>query len=215
MFSPSKKRRGLCALLTLIAAFGLATLGAGSASADDLVTASVTGCAKEGKGEVAITNPTPDEARVEVNRSLVATLAGGKSETVEVSVPGSMTLSWNVQGKGNYGGELVFKPCSVPTQTPSDTPHPTPTPTPEPTPEPSPEPTPERSPEPVTSTVPGTTRTVVVSPAPVVKKVVPPATAGRNGVTDDGSWALVVLGLGLLLFVGVLKYRRPHTGRRH
>lgn len=101
MSTTSNKRRGLCALLITIAAFGLAIIGAGSASAADLVTASVTGCVKAGKGEVAITNPTPDEARVEINGSLVATLAGGQSKTVEVSVPGSMTLSWNGQGKGN------------------------------------------------------------------------------------------------------------------
>ena len=199
MSTAIKKRRGLYALLITIAAFGLAIIGAGSASAADLVTASVTGCVKAGKGEVAITNPTPDEARVEINGSLVATLAGGQSKTVEVSVPGSMTLSWNVQGKKAYGGELKFRPCSEPTPTPSDTPHPTPTVT--------------VTPEPVISTVPGTTRTVIFTPAPVVKKVVAPATSSRTGVLDDGSWTLVVL--GLLLVGGVLKCSRPHTGRRH
>ena len=86
-------------------------------------------------------------------------------------------------------------------------------PTPEPTPNPEPTPEPTPTPAPVVSTVPGTTRTVVVTPEPVVNKIVPPATAGRNGVFEGGSWALVVL--GLLLVIGALKYRRPVWGRRH
>ncbi len=222
MSTKSMKRRGSYALLTLIAAFGLAILGAGSASAvstveDPGVVHFTLSCVKQGENTVVITT-TIDSGVSGADRAVIW-INDQERTDLTVGIPGSATITVNAGdsvsmyvGKPGYfvAGHTV-KEC----EKPSPEPTPTPTPTPEPTPEPSPEPTPERSPEPVTSTVPGTTRTVVVSPAPVVKNVVPPATAGGNGVTDEGSWALVVLGLGLLLVWGMIKYRRPHAGRRH
>ena len=210
MSTASKKRRGLYALLTLIAAFGLAIIGAGSASAvsavnDPGVVHFTLSCVKQGEGTLVITI-TIDPGVSGADRAVIG-INGQERTDLTVGIPGSATIHVNVGdtvsiyvGKPGYfvAGQTV-KEC----EKPSPEPTPTPTPTPEPTPEPSPEPTPERSPEPVISTVPGTTRTVIV----------PPATAGRNGVFEGGSWALVVL--GLLLVIGALKYRRPVWGRRH
>lgn len=199
MSTTQKKRRSLNALLTITMASGLVVSGAGFASADG--------------APVNVSDVTCVNGRVTTG----ATISAGTYDGTLWFGPDKVALPVNNVQPGSYviygrtfnkvGGEqwtitvpgCRTEPTPTPTPTPSDTPHPTPTPTP--------------TPEPVTSTVPGTTRTVIVTPAPVVKKVVPPATSSRTGVFDDGSWALVVL--GLLLVGGALKYRRPNAGRRH
>ena len=118
----------------------------------------------------------------------------------------SMTLSWNVQGKKAYGGELKFRPAQA--TRPRRTPHP---------PRPRvrrflPTPTVTVTPEPVISTVPGTTRRSSSPRRRWSRRSSPRRHPAVTGVLGDGSWTLVVL--GLLLVGGVLKCSR-HTGRRH
>lgn len=216
MSTKSMKRRGSYALLTLIAAFGLAILGAGSASAvstveDPGVVHFTLSCVKQGEGTVVITTTIDpgvsgaDRAVIWINHKERTDLTVGIPGSATIHVNAGDTVSIYVGKPGYFVAGQTVKECERPT--------PEPTPTPSDTPQPTPTAVVTHTPSPVVSTVPGTTRTVVVSPAPVVKKVVAPATSSRTGVLDDGSWTLVVL--GLLLFVGVLKYRRPHTGRRH
>ena len=87
---------------------------------------------------------------------------------------------------------------------------------PPPHPTPSDTPTPRRrspSPEPVISTVPGTTRTVIFTPAPVVKKVVAPATSSRNG--RPRRRILDPRGPGSVARRRSTQVQPSHTGRRH
>lgn len=191
MSTKSMKRRGSYALLTITMASGLVVSGAGFASADG--------------APVNVSDVTCVNGRVTTG----ATISAGTYDGTLWFGPDKVALPVNNVQPGSYviygrtfnkvGGEqwtITVPGCRT-------EPTPTPTPTPSDTPQPTPTAVVTHTPSPVVSTVPGTTRTIVVSPA----------TSSRTGVTDDGSWALVVL--GLLLVGGALKYRRPNAGRRH
>ena len=213
MSANSTKRRGLYALLGLIAMVLLAF--ASPANAEGGLTGGATpSCSKDGQMTVAVTvgglpEGAATTATVYVNGNAVDKHEflkdGNWTSGLVNAVPGDKVF---VGYTGLKGVPIEVVGCSEPTPTPTVTPTETPKPTPTPT------VTITETPPPVTET-PEPGKTVVVTPAPVVREVVVPTSSTRTGKMSGGSMVLVIAGALLIGGLFVLKFNRRRQARQH